>query len=339
MKTQSKFTVAFSVLLFGIGWLGIRTAQALQKPDAPATTTDANEGSGSAVAVPAAATATPEEIAAAEELLQKARAAILNDRTSMQADLTQTLFASEDRKHIAQGTYVAGKFPRLKLTYTIRVGQMQGILEEVCDGQILHSRKRIAKVGAEKNSKEVEQEFTRRDVQRILAATENATNLPLAVQVAELGIGGLPAILASIDRSMIGRKVTQEEFDGQMCQVFHGGWDPAVLEKYKKADKQFGTQMEMVLPDQVRVYFASEALVPVKFVYIAPQRDEKGTVVGERTVMTFELKNVVLDKELPGDLFEYVLPNGAEEKDLTQDFIKMMKESSQALEAPVEEKK
>ncbi len=338
MQTPSKLTLLCTALLFGIGWVGIRTAQALQETEKPAATADREKGSDKETPAPVEPAPKPEEMAEADALIQKARSALLNDRVSLQADLAQTIQLNETRKLTSEGTYLAGKFPRLKLSYTIRVGQMQGFLEEVCDGQILHTQKRVAKVGAEKNTKDLDQEYTRRDVQRILGAVENTANLSTQIQVAELGIGGLPAILASIDRSMIGQKVTQEEVNGQMCQVFHGRWDRELLEKYKRAVPQQGAQLEAFLPDRVRVSFAADTLVPVKIVYLVALRDEKGAFQGERPVMTLEFKNIVLDKELPVDAFDYTLPAGAEERDMTQDYISMMKETSRAIEAAPPEK-
>ena len=38
-------------------------------------------------------------------------------------------------------------------------------------------------------------------------------------------------MLASIDRCMVGKRVTEEEFDGQLCRVFHGAWDQEILQE------------------------------------------------------------------------------------------------------------
>ncbi len=329
MKTPSNLTLVCSVLLLGIGWTGLRSIQAQQEAPAAAAKPDSNNGSGDTGKAASPSESSPEDIAQADALLKEARHSLLN-RQSLQADMQQQVILA-DRRLKAEGTYISGQFPKLRLEYKIRVGSMQGSLTEICDGTILHTQKAIGKAGA----KDPELLFTRRDVQKILAASENSANLPMASLGAEMGIGGLPAILASIDRCMNGKRVTDEEFEGQMCRVYHGGWDPVVRQKYQAG---IGAESDRVMaslvpffPDTVRVFFAADTLMPVKIVYFKNDLDEAGKITGERALAQLEFRNLKLDQPVAPTTFQFVLPSGREEVDTTKDFLNLVHAANAAI--------
>ncbi len=334
MQTPSILTLSFTALLMGVGWAGIRSAQALQDTPVPSVTPAKENGSGESSEKSTTPEATPEDALEADKLLQDARNRLLNDRQSLQADLKQQIIVGE-RRMTAEGTYLSGAFPKLRLEYKIRVGTMQGSLLEICDNNVLHTEKTIGRVGAT-DPKDLDQQFTRRDVQKILTATQKAENQPVAFQAAELGIGGLPAMLASIDRCMVGKRITEEEFDGQICRVFHGVWDQAVLTKYDAALQDAKAGLVPFFPDKVQVFFAAESLVPVKFVYLKNHLDESAKVTGERTLMILELRNVKLDGPVSPTAFQFVLPSKREEIDRTNEFLELIQQADAALKgAPV----
>ncbi len=330
MQTRSILTLTCTVLLMGIGWAGLRSIQAQQDASVPSGTPTVEKGSVDTTGASTSAESTPEAAAQADTLLQEARTSLLN-RQSLQADMRQQIHVAE-RSLKAEGTYLSGAFPKLRLEYKIQVGTMQGSLTEICDGTILHTQKAIGKVGA----KNPEMVFTRRDVQKILAATENSANLPVASLGAEIGIGGLPAILASIDRCMIGKRVTEEEFEGQPCRVFHGAWDPVVLDKYRTG---IGADSERVMaslvpffPDTVQVFLKADTLLPVKIVYFKNDQDDSGKRTGERALMSLEFRNVKLDQPVPPSAFQFVLPSGREEIDTTLEFLKLIRAANASMQ-------
>ena len=313
-------------LLWGGVWAGIRSTQAEQAPAATDVTSSEKTSSGDSSKESATPTSTPEDAAQADMLLQEARTSLLN-RQSLQADMRQQIHVGE-RQLKAEGTYLSGAFPKLRLEYKIRVGSMQGSLTEICDGTILHTQKAIGLVGA----KDPEWMMTRRDVQKILAATENSKNLAVASLGAEIGIGGLPAILASIDRCMVGKRVTAEEFEGQTCRVYHGAWDPVLLQNYYarlEADsKEVRASLMPFFPDTVQVFFTSDTLLPVKIVYFKNEQDQAGKISGVRALMVLEFRNLKLDQPVPPTAFQFVLPSGREEMDTTNDFLTLIQASS-----------
>ncbi len=328
MKTPSKLTVGCFVLLLGLCWVDGRSLQALQDPPPAAEKSDEKKSSGEgSQQPPELREPTSEEVAQADALLEEARNR-LEDRQSLQADLYQEIKVG-DRKLIAEGLYLSGTpYPKLRLEYRVRVGTMQGSLLEVCDGQVLHTEKTIGRAG----DKAPERQFTRRDVQRILAARDTSLNIPVASQGAELGIGGLPAQLASIDRCMVGKRVTEEEFDGKLCRVFHGDWDQEVLKKYDAALGNAKATLVPFFPDRVRVYFTSETYLPVKIVYLKNALDESGKVASLITLMTLELRNMKVDEPIPPEMFQYTLPDKAEEIDRTSEFLEMIKQADATIQ-------
>ncbi len=330
MKTPSTLALSCSVLLLGIGWAGIRSVQALQDPPAAAEKAVDEKSSDAALGNKPAAESSPEDKAEADQLLLEARSQLLN-RQSLQADMQQQIILGERRLEAA-GTYLSGSFPKLRLEYKIRVGSMQGSLREICDGTILHTEKAIGKFGA----KDPDVVYTRRDVQKILAATENTLNLPVASLGAEMGIGGLPAILASIDRCMIGQRVTEEEFEGRKCRVYYGGWDPVVLQKYQAGlgenAKEILANLVPFFPDSVQVYFAADTLLPVKITYLKNEQSDTGAVTGERAIMFLAFRNMTVDQPVPPTSFKFVLPTGRDEVDTTNDFLKLIEQANTSMQ-------
>jgi hypothetical protein len=329
MQTRSILTLACSVLLLGIGWTGLRSIQAQQDAPAAAGKPASDKGSDKTDKAAEPFESTPEDMAQADSLLKEARNSLLN-RQTLQADMQQQIILG-DRRLKAEGTYISGPFPKLRLEYKIRVGTMQGALTEICDGTILHTQKAIGKAGA----KDPELLFTRRDVQKILAASENSANLPVASLGAEMGIGGLPAILASIDRCMNGKRITDKEFEGQMCRVYHGAWDPVVRQRYQGG---IGAESDRIMaslvpffPDTVQVFFTADTLSPVKIVYFKNDLDEAGKITSERALMQLEFRNLKLDQPVPPSAFQFVLPSGREEVDTTKDFLNLVNAANAAM--------
>lgn len=325
MKTPSIVTVSLALSLFGFGGFWIHSVAA-QQSDPPAAQQPAT--SEKTADAPPDAPSSPEAMAA-DKLIEDARSR-LEDRQSLQADLFQKLTVL-DKTLEAEGKYIAGSpYPKLRLEYRIRVGSMQGSLIEVCDGQILHTEKTVGRVG----EKAPDRQFSRRDVQRILAARDNSLNLPVASQGAELGIGGIPALLASIDRCMSGRKVSEEEFDGKLCQVYHGSWDPTVLKAYDAGLAETKARLVPFFPDHVRVYFTADIFLPVKILYMKNSLDEAGKIVGEKVLMSLEFKNVQVDLPVPPETFYYILPPKSEELDRTNEFLELVKQADAAFKNP-----
>lgn len=326
MKSPTIFSWTVTALLVGFAASGSRGSLGQDQPAPVAEKTESTKSSDSSTSTPPLSEATPEDHAAAEELLQKARSALAG-HASIQADMKQQILL-QGRKLNAEGTYAAEGI-KLRLEYTIRVGTMEGKLVEVGDGRILHTERMVFPVGT-KDTRDAQTTYTRRDIEKILGVAGEARNLPAASLAAELGIGGLPALLASLDRSMTGVRVTEEEVEGQKCQVFHGKWEESVLKNYDAAIGNYKANLVPFFPDEVRLYLSQETSLPVQVVYLKNEQNESGKITGQRGLMRLEFRNYRFDP-LPPETFRYQLPSGREEVDQTEDFLKLIKQSEAAL--------
>lgn len=325
MQSPTIFTWTLAAALAGVLTFGFGRSEAQEQPAPSAEKPSEEKSSDAATTVPELPKATPEDNAAAEALLQKARSALAT-HTSIQADLKQLILVGE-RKLAAEGSYAAEGL-KLRLEYRVRVGSMQGKLIEVCDGRILHTERLVYPADA-KDAKDGTQTFARRDVEKILGVAGQSRNMPAAVLAAELGIGGLPALLASVDRSMNGIRVTEEEFDGQACEVFHGRWDEALLKNYDKAIGNYKANLVPFFPDTVQLTLSKAINLPVRLIYLKNEIDESGKITGQRAIMVLEFRNYRFDS-LPPETFRFQLPSGREEVDQTEEYLQLIKKSDEA---------
>lgn len=325
MQSPTIFTAVLVASLAGVFALGITNSPAQDSPAASAEKPAEEKSSDAKGELEKLPEATPEDNAAADALLQKARSALAS-HASIQADMKQLVLVGQ-RKLAAEGSYAAEGL-KLRLEYRVRVGLMQGKLIEVCDGRILHTERLVYPADA-KDAKDGTQIFMRRDVEKILGVANQSKNMSAAVLAAELGIGGLPAMLASIDRSMTGVRVTETEFDGEPCQVFHGRWDQAVLSNYDKAIGSYKANLAPFFPDKVELTLSKASDLPVRVLYLKNQTDESGKVTGESPIMSLEFRNYRFDP-LPPETFRFQLPSGREEIDQTEEYLNLIKQSDNA---------
>jgi hypothetical protein len=309
--------------------------QEAKKPDAPAA---------AAELLPA-----PEPNPEATALLKSARER-LSQWQSIQANVIQRIDVG-DRRLKSTGRFVAGEFPRLRLEYEVSVGNTVGRLLEVCDGQVLHVERRIEDISGpadekpasdKEESKDASKPFIeamRRDVQRILRATGDAQGAAVSMHAGDLGLGGLTAMLASLDRTMVFDSIREEQHNGQNFRVIQGIWNPKSFAEIQARLGGMSQQMAMFLPERVRIYFEADSLFPVRILYLklASNQGERRTY---RPILSLEFHDVEFDAPIPADAFSYRVPAGVQQKDDTDDFIQLLKVSQgqgQAQPAPPEQ--
>jgi outer membrane lipoprotein-sorting protein len=286
----------------------------------------------------------PEPNPDAVALVRAARERLLKWQ-SIQANVVQTVDIG-DRRFKASGRFMAGELLRLRLEYELSVGNTVGKLLEVCDGQVLHVERRIEEAAPsqapaqrsdeEPESREAEKpviEATRRDVQRILRATGDAEGVAVSMHAADIGLGGLSALLASLERAMIFDSIREEEHDGQKFRVVQGVWKPAYLADLQTKLGGMAPQLAVFLPERVRIYFEAESLFPVRILYLKLASQERRSY---RAMLSLEFHDVEFDVMLPADAFTYRVPPGVQQKDDTDDFIQLLKASQGPPALPAE---
>ncbi len=341
MKRLPSFPATLRIAVMAIAALQLRSeARAWQ--DAPAKPQTAESAPA-----PEAPAAPPTANAEAEALIAAARER-LSRWQSISAQVVQRIDLG-DRRFQAKGRFQAGEFPKTRLEYEIEVGQTIGRLLEVCDGQVLHVERRIEDaVPAQKPPQDSESkssgadpgakptvEAVRRDVQRLLRASASPDGAVASIQAADIGLGGLAALLASLDRSMVFDSIREETHDGQTFKVIQGAWDPDALKELQAKLGAAAQQLTMFLPERVRIYFESDSLFPVRILYLKRTSPEKKTY---KAVLSLEFHDVEFDSMLPPDTFTYRVPAGVQQKDDTDEFVNLLKASlGQQAQAPAPE--
>ena len=127
--------------------------------EAPATK-PATKRPGSGVLRPQVSDATGPESAEAKAALEQARQRLLSHQ-SIKAKLVETV-AMSGRRFTVHGAYVQGRGDdlKLRLEFQAKLGDTEGSILEVCDGQVLWTRHQIGD----------ETRIFRRDVRQILQA-------------------------------------------------------------------------------------------------------------------------------------------------------------------------
>lgn len=317
MKNLPTLTLAVLLLTGG----GFQVVSALQA-DAP------KQGAGDSQHI--AAETVKENDPEAVELIQQARNRLF-ERESVQAEMTEVVTLG-NYSFRSTGTYAAASGFRYRLEYQVELGELVGKFLEVCDGQLLHTRREISEARPALTSTAAPQvELTRRDIQKIrreamgIKETVQGTELADALRAAEIGIGGLPAVLASLERSMIFSGVHAETIDGREYLVVQGHWKKDRKDQLLTGLGPAGNQVAGFMPDLVRVYLAKETLFPEKFLYLKESGKDQKTY---RPLVAVEYRKVVLNQPVPERLFVYVAPPQEEERDETAAFLEAMKQTA-----------
>jgi hypothetical protein len=314
-------------LLVIAGGVGIAVHLSHWKADADDAPVDA-----AAAAEPVEPVSHPDAVA----LLHAARQRLFG-YTSVRSSIRESVHIGEHRFE-AQGSYIAGPFnplPQLRLEYQVRVGDTVGILLEVCDGQILRTQKTLRRIDQPPTSDShtskddptgPETTVTRRDVRKILDAVRRHGPTPETILQAELGIGGLPALLTSLERSMVFDAPRNEPLAGRPCHVLQASWKPEYLAQLSQQFQYFGRNVHTYLPAFTRVHLDAETLFPLRITYW-PEPAESGPA--RPPLLTLEFTDVRLNEGVSPLVFEFPI-TGADETDITDEFI----EAIEAAAAP-----
>ena len=242
--------------------------------------------------------------ASAQVTLESARDRLISYR-SVQSQMIETVDLGL-RRFRMEGSYLQGTDLKLRLEYDLQIGNTEAHLVEVCDGQILWTHQKIG----------TEERVTRRNVRQILTAASSAGKTPQNLLTAELGLGGLPGLLAGIQKSVQLEKQWEQDVNEQTFVVIEGGWKKSFRSKFLGPDADQEQPLPTFVPDQVRIYFEQESLFPRRILYL--KRSEDGT---RRPMVTLDFVEVRWDVELAEDAFNYTPPEKVARQDVTQAYI------------------
>jgi len=252
--------------------------------------------------------------ATAVEILRKSRDTLLL-RQSVSATLQEKVAIAGSRFQ-ASGTYAAGEFPKLRLSFQVEVGDTTGSLLQVCDGQLLWTERRIRQRNQEKPSVNA----SRIVIDELLSALKDRRDVPEAVLIANLGMGGLPTLLAALERSMVFDKHKVAEHDGETYSVIQGRWNDDFRARLGGAG---GKPLPAHVPDHVRIYFDQQTLFPTRVLYLK-ERASDTQLKTHQLLLSLEFSDVVFDGPVSEEQFRYTPPGGTQVENRTVKFIEMI---------------
>lgn len=321
MKKPRRLTLCVTFLAAVIcilGWHASRPSVAQEQPSpkspaaAPGPSPAAAGPAGTAVAAPADAQA---KHAAALSQLRKSRN-LLSKQTSIRARIVETI-SIFDQSVKAEGRYLQGNLKAndrlLRLELKMKVGETEGSLLEVCDGQVLWTRHGIGK--------ETPTE-TRRNVTQILDAASKHGGIPAHVLIADLGLGGVPALLASLERVMRFNGIRQETLRNHPVDVIQGTWNDLMLKRWQlpaQPDKP-APPLPVFIPDLARIYLDRDSGFPHRILYLK-RIPGKETL---RPLLTLDFFDVALNQPIDKTEFDYIPPSGSKVQDLTPIYLQQL---------------
>ena len=209
------------------------------------------------------------------------------------------------REFQMNGTYLQGTDLKLRLEYKLQVGGTKAALTEVCDGQILWTWHRIG----------AEQRVTRRNVRQILSVRESAGRTPRNTLIAELGLGGLPGLLASIERNVALAEQWETTYGDRTLVVVEGTWKDAFRQRVAP-NLPTDQPLPQWVPDRIRIYFEDDSLFPRRIQYL-----KKNALQAHQTMVALDFETVELNSEVDPAAFNFVPPEKVVPEDVTQAYI------------------
>ncbi|MFK7778191.1 MAG: hypothetical protein QM501_08730 [Gimesia sp.] len=248
--------------------------------------------------------------ALAMSLLKKSREKLLS-YSSIRAQITETVNIGP-KSFVIIGSYLQGKDFKLRLEFQVQShkknGKPVGTLLEICDGQVLWAEHTI-----NENSR-----VTRRDVQAILKHAELNPKIASNMLVAQLGLGGLPGLLAAIQKNMKFQSVADKTVNGKTLTVLNGTWKDKFLAQWKGGDPTAPVQLPAYVPDAIRLYIDPQSLFPRRIVYLKKINNTLESMV------TLNFTKVKLNAPIDKAEFSYEPPDGVFPADITNQYLKQI---------------
>lgn len=249
------------------------------------------------------------------ETLFNARKALEGYRT-LSADLVQTVDLSSTR-YVAKGTYRQGEGDRVRVALEANAGGMKGSVEQICDGTILWT---IFRVGEKPRA-------LRRDVRQILDQAGKRGSVVRERMLDDLGLGGLPGLLASIQQTAIPESAERVDADGRAFLVVTGRWNDAVVNRWR-AEVPPGRDLPSYLTEKVELTFEAEHLVPYRVRFLRREGAFGDPASPLRAVVTLDLRKIEVNVPIDPLEFTYLAPDDLEFQDVTGAYIQRIDAAS-----------
>lgn len=162
------------------------------------------------------------------------------------------------------------------------------------------------------------QRLTRRNIQEILEAANQAEIFDSSRMFEDLGAGGLQALLARLETGMEFGKVREQVSGDTRLLVISGRWTKESLQQYFKVTDPAAARPAWV-PDYVRVYIDAEAKLPRRIQYL--KKHPNPVVKQVRPLITLDFRDMTINDSVDESQFHFEAPAGLAELDLTEQTI------------------
>jgi hypothetical protein len=308
MQKLSKFAISQFALLvlvsgLGVGFWGKGSLDAQEDPKPPQSETE-TPAKDPAETPPKASL--QETHPAAKELFESSRQKLRNG--IYRAKIVQRL-NFPDRSLEATGSIIRGLNSQLRLEFEIQIGGTKGKLVQVSNGDKLWTERRINNVT----------KLTVQDVKEILNKAK-AEGIEETMVVAEMGLGGIASLLASMDRMMTFGEPQTVEVDGETLFRVEGEWNEEFLKRVQ-SNPQLEKGLPAFMPDGARVYFDREHF-PRRIQYLKNLPDTEGM----RPLVTLDFLDVewLSEADVDPSLFKYTPPDQVFPEDVTKSYIEQL---------------
>lgn len=232
-----------------------------------------------------------------------------------------------DRSYRAEGRYLQLALKpgdwQMRMELAIKVGESEGSLLEVCNGTVLWTLTQIDAGGGgkKKDPKNREVILTRRNVQQILDAARKTGDFSEQTEsdlLTSMGLGGLPALLTSLEQDMKLGSVKEETLRDRPVLVISGTWSEPVAARMRRPGTGGSPGLlPPTVPDQVRIYLDKETGFPYRLLYLkkAPNRDVL------KPMLVLDFRDVVLNEPIPASEFDYTPPQDVQPQEVTNQII------------------
>lgn len=203
----------------------------------------------------------------------------------------------QDRRFNAEGEYLQGKGEKLRLELAMKLDRgknaVSARLLQVCDGEVLYTRQQVGD----------RVDYSRRNVKQILEYAQSLSpRVPRADLVAQLGIGGIRGLLASLQLRMAFYKYEQITVGSREGVMIEGTWNNATLKVWRQPDGSMDFPAH--LPRAVRVYVdADYYLRRIEFLQQDPL---SGGLVA---LVTIQFDNIKVNPTIPEEKFRFQIPS------------------------------
>jgi len=300
LRTLAITTSLGGILAYGLSMLPLPVAAEGETQPSP------KEKSSSASPQPPARQANTSEAATA--YVAEAHRSLAN-RRSIQAAISQVV-AINGTKLELKGRYVNSGL-KLRLELATRLpGGSEGRLLEVCDGNVLWSQMDLIDT----------HRVTRRDVRQILAAVSAGSANPQAILTAELGLGGIPGLLAGLQQDVDFQELSELPEEDVTRVLVRGVWKPAFLQKIGA-----GRELPPYIPEQIQIVFHPTTLVPEEIRYLKAVKEG-----GTQTLVVLKFHEVLLDEAVHDQLFLFMPPEDIVPEDVTRQYVEQISKSKEA---------